>query len=109
LWHIDPLLDNDRETNNETMTVARQRPARNNESTVGNDVLYVVRSETISRDRQSFIIIIINFNCKLVLTDGSGTTIRHNTQVTHITQNNTPHSNKTTQTIRDTLHTMNTM
>jgi hypothetical protein len=29
---------------------------------------------------------------------GSGTTIRHNTQITHITQNNTPHSNKTQHT-----------
>jgi hypothetical protein len=26
LWYIHPLLDNDRETNNETMVVARQRP-----------------------------------------------------------------------------------
>jgi hypothetical protein len=39
---------------------------------------------------------------------GSGTTIRHNTQITHIAQNNTPHSNrntahKTTQIIKDTL------
>jgi hypothetical protein len=27
------------------------------------------------------------------LPGGSGTTIRHNTQITHITQNNTPRSN----------------
>jgi hypothetical protein len=32
-------------------------------------------------------------------TSGSGTTIKHN-----ITQNNTPLSNKTTQTIKDTAH-----
>jgi hypothetical protein len=38
LWHIDPLLGNDRETNNNTMTVARQRPARNNGGTVGSGV-----------------------------------------------------------------------
>jgi hypothetical protein len=47
-----------------------------------------------------------------VLPGGSGTTIRHNTQITHITQNNTPHSNtahKTAQTIKDTLDTINTM
>jgi hypothetical protein len=48
------------------------------------------------------------------LLGGSGTTIRHNTQITHSTQYNTPHSNrntvyKTTQTIKDTLYTMNTM
>jgi hypothetical protein len=35
------------------MDVATQRPARNNESTVGSGVFYVVRSETISRDRLS--------------------------------------------------------
>jgi hypothetical protein len=38
LWHIDPLIDNDRETNNETMTVAKQRPARNKGSTLGSVV-----------------------------------------------------------------------
>jgi hypothetical protein len=32
------------------------------------------------------------------LTGGSGTIIRHNTQITHITQNNIPRSNKTQQT-----------
>jgi hypothetical protein len=49
----------------------------------------------------------------LLLPGGSGTTISHNTQIIHITQNNTPCSkntiHKTTQTIKDTLHTMNTM
>jgi hypothetical protein len=30
------------------------------------------------------------------LPGGSGTTIRHNTQITHIKQNNTQHSNKAT-------------
>jgi hypothetical protein len=29
-----------------------------------------------------------------ILPGGSGTKVRHNTQRTHITQNNTPHSNK---------------
>jgi hypothetical protein len=43
-----------------------------------------------------------------ILPGGSGTAIRYNAQITHITQNNTPHSNrnrahKTTQTIKDTL------
>jgi hypothetical protein len=32
-------------------------------------------------------------NCKWVSTRWQCTTIRHNTQITHITQNNTPHSN----------------
>jgi hypothetical protein len=45
-----------------------------------------------------FIIIIIYLNCKWGLPGGSGTTIRHNKQITHITQNNTPHSNKTQHT-----------
>jgi hypothetical protein len=39
--------------------------------------------------------ILLLFNCKWFLPGGSGTTIRHNTQITHITQNNTPRSNKT--------------
>jgi hypothetical protein len=43
------------------------------------------------------IVVFIYFNCKWVLPGGSGTTIRHNTQTTHVTQNNTPRSNKTTQ------------
>jgi hypothetical protein len=43
------------------------------------------------------------------LPGGSGITIRHNTQITHITQKKTPHSNrntahKTTQTIKDTMY-----
>jgi hypothetical protein len=46
----------------------------------------------------SHIIIIIFLNWKCVLPGGSGTAIRHNTQITHITQNNTPHSNKTQHT-----------
>jgi hypothetical protein len=53
LWHIDPFLGNDRETNNEIMTVVRQRPARNNGSTIGGGVFYVVLSEALSRDRPS--------------------------------------------------------
>jgi hypothetical protein len=40
----------------------------------------------------------IYINCKWVLPGGSGTTIRHNTQITHITQNNTSRSNKTHHT-----------
>jgi hypothetical protein len=50
LWHVEPFLGNDRETNNETMTVARQRPGCNNGSIVGSGVSYVVRSEAVSRD-----------------------------------------------------------
>jgi hypothetical protein len=51
MWHIDPLLDNDRET-------TRQRPLlgsgpRNNGSNVEVDVFYVAHSEAVSRDRPS--------------------------------------------------------
>jgi hypothetical protein len=53
------------------------------------------------------IIIIIYLNCKSVLPSGSGTTIRHNTQI-HIPYKITHHP-KATQTIKATLHTMNTM
>jgi hypothetical protein len=53
LWRTDPLLDNDREINNETTAVARQHPARNNGRTFGGGAFYVVRSEAISCDRPS--------------------------------------------------------
>jgi hypothetical protein len=49
------------------------------------------------------------------LPGGSGATIRHDAQITHITQNNKHNklkqniAHKPTQTINDTLHTMNTM
>jgi hypothetical protein len=46
------------------------------------------------------------------LSGGSGTAIRHNTQITHNTQNNTTLRRnivyKTTHTIKDTVHRMNT-
>jgi hypothetical protein len=47
----------------------------------------------------SIIIIIIIINLFILtangfLPGGSGTTIRHNTQIIHITRNNTPRSNK---------------
>jgi hypothetical protein len=47
------LLGNDRETNNETTAVARQRPPRNNGNTVGGGAFYVGRSEAKSRERLS--------------------------------------------------------
>jgi hypothetical protein len=47
LWHMDPLLGNDCGTNNEITAVARQRHARNNGSTVGGGVFYVVRYKAI--------------------------------------------------------------
>jgi hypothetical protein len=50
LWRTDSLLGNDRETNNDTVAVARQRSARNDESTAESGVFYVVRSRAISRD-----------------------------------------------------------
>jgi hypothetical protein len=43
------------------------------------------------------------------LPGGNGATIRHNTQITHIIQNNTLRSNtahKTSQKAKDTLHTI---
>jgi hypothetical protein len=39
LWHIDPLLGNDRERN-KTTAIAKQQPVRNNGSTVGTGVFY---------------------------------------------------------------------
>jgi hypothetical protein len=42
--------------------------------------------------------IIIYLTANGVLPGGSGTTVIHNTQITHITQNNTPRSNKTQHT-----------
>jgi hypothetical protein len=56
---------------------------------------------------------IIYFNCKLVLAGGSDYNKTQHTNNTHHTKQytslkqNTAH--KTTQTIKDTLHTMNTM
>jgi hypothetical protein len=47
-----------------------------------------------------------------VLPGGSGNRIRHNKQITHIPQNNTTikrnTAHKTTHTIKDTLHRINT-
>jgi hypothetical protein len=50
----------------------------------------------VMEKRKIFIIIIIitYLNCRWVFIRWQCTTIRHNTQITHITQNNTPHSNK---------------
>jgi hypothetical protein len=44
----------------------------------------------------TFVLFILTANG--FLPGGNGTTVRHNTQMTHITQNNTPHSNKTQHT-----------
>jgi hypothetical protein len=43
-------------------------------------------------------IIIIILTANEFLPGGSGSTIRHNTQITHTTQNNTPRSNETQRT-----------
>jgi hypothetical protein len=48
LWHIEPLLGNDRKTN-ETTAAARQRPKCNNGSTVGSDIFYVIHPEALSQ------------------------------------------------------------
>jgi hypothetical protein len=42
LWHVDPLLGNDRETSNKTMAVTRQPPVNSNSETVFS-VRYVPR------------------------------------------------------------------
>jgi hypothetical protein len=53
------------------------------------------------------------FTANWILPGGSGNTIRQNKQITHITQNNTTvkrnTAHRTTHTIKDTLHTMNTI
>jgi hypothetical protein len=51
LWHIDPMLGNDHETD-ETTAVARQRTASNSGNTIGSSVFYMVHSEDVSLDRQ---------------------------------------------------------
>jgi hypothetical protein len=48
----------------------------------------------------------IYFNCKCVFTLGSGTTIRHNTQTTYITQNDTTIKRNT---VHKNTHTINTL
>jgi hypothetical protein len=45
-----------------------------------------------------FIIIIFILAANGFLPSGSGTKIRHSTQITHITKNNTPYSNKAQHT-----------
>jgi hypothetical protein len=59
------------------------------------------------------LLLFLLFDLKMgAIPGGSGTTIRHNTQIhishniTHHAQKNTAH--KTTQTMKDSLHTMNT-
>jgi hypothetical protein len=52
LWRVSTLLGNDGETN-ETTEFARQMPAINNGITVRSGILYVIRTEAISRDRPS--------------------------------------------------------
>jgi hypothetical protein len=49
---------------------------------------------------------IIYFNCKWFLRGGSGTALRHNTQIIHNIQNN---STQNYTNHKDTLQTMNTM
>jgi hypothetical protein len=64
--------------------------------------------------REILLLLLFILTANGILPGGSGTTIRHSTQIIHIAQNNTPHrkqntAHKTTQTIKDTLHIMNTM
>jgi hypothetical protein len=70
-------------------------------------VLFVeIRSEECENDLQSaeelLLLLLLFITANGFSPGGSGTTIRHNTQITHITQNNTTH--KSTHTI----HRMNT-
>jgi predicted metalloprotease len=75
-------------------------------------------SPTVSGNRDAMFIIIIIIiiiiiyvfilNADEFLPGGSGTTVRHNTQITHTTlKQNTAH--KTKQTKKDLLHTNNTV
>jgi hypothetical protein len=50
VWHIGMLLGNDHKTNNETITIYRQRPVRSSGSNVGSGVFYVGMPEAMSRD-----------------------------------------------------------
>jgi hypothetical protein len=45
--------------------------------------------------RPAYFLFPICFNFKWGFAGGSGATLRYNTQIIHITQNNTPSSNKT--------------
>jgi hypothetical protein len=62
-----------------------------------NDYLLIIRALI---NYYYYYYIIIDLNCKWVFTQWQwfNKTIRRNTQITHITQNNTPHSNKTQHT-----------
>jgi hypothetical protein len=61
----------------------------------------------------SLLLLLFIFTANSFLPGGSGNTIRHNKQITHITQNNTMIKrntvHKTTHTIKNTLHRMNTI
>jgi hypothetical protein len=49
----------------------------------------------VSAEVKNILLLFIYLTANGGLPGGSGTTIRHNAQITYITQNNTPHSNKT--------------
>jgi hypothetical protein len=58
LWHIDPFLGNDHETNNKTRAVAKQQIFNkqqlnyNNRGIVENGVFYLVRAKGLLRGHQ---------------------------------------------------------
>jgi hypothetical protein len=62
------------------------------------------------RGRQSLLLLLLLFKLQMGFYPVALVLQWDNTQITHITQNNTPHSNKTahksTQTIKDTPHTI---
>jgi hypothetical protein len=80
--------------------------ARNNTTSAAKGIFHVVRIYPLLDNAIQCYVIFIN--CKWVFTQRQRFTIGHNTQITHITQNNTTikrnTAHKTTDTIKDTLH-----
>jgi hypothetical protein len=72
-----------------------------------------IRHHSVTREmHEIYFILLFILTANGFLPGGSGNIIRHKKQITHITQNNTTikrnTAHKTTHTIKDTLHRMNT-
>jgi hypothetical protein len=63
-------------------------------TSVGYDI-YVYGGKSLSLDGFGILLLLFILTANGFLPGASGTTIRHSIQITHITQNNTPHANKT--------------
>jgi hypothetical protein len=70
----------------------------NNSLPSGVEVENAISFISASHMSSPLLLVFIYFNCKWVFTRWQWSTIRHNTQITHIPQNNTPPSNKTHHT-----------